>query len=1143
MNKTARIILIALTLLTFPMKSWAQQPQFSNSQTVIEFDITEIAVFDERIFFMYNLLNDSRFNVINSEDDGVFVISADKAFESIDLAAVFADFRAEKAAQFSQMGKEEASEMAIACKSELSSEIVSSLMMDYYVRSRQNNLCANADPFCTDNGLYQFPAGVNAGSGEPGPNYACLSTTPNPAWYYMRIGTPGSISIYMYSTPSQDIDFCCWGPFEDPITPCPYGLTYQKKVSCSYSPNPTETCVIPASAQTGQYYILVITNYSNHQCNISFQKTGGTGTTDCDIMPPLVNNDGPYCVGETIHLSGNAQSGASYTWSGPGGWTASGQNVTRPNCTMAMAGSYTCTIAVSGQTSSASTNVEVFPQPTANFNFTTACQGSPTQFTSTSTTNPSGQSMSYQWNFGDGQTSTQQNPSHQYANANTYTVSLTVSCGNGQCTHTCTKQVTVPALPNANAGPDQTVQYGATAQLSGTGGAGTYNFHWEPADKVLSPNAQSTQTVPLTADQTFTLTVTNPQGNCSSTDQMTVHISGSSMSVSANASKPDICQGESTQLQANAGGGSGQFSYAWTPTTGLSNPNIYNPVATPSQTTTYTCHVTDVPAQYTQDATVTVYVHNPGNSEETVYICPNETYEWHGATYSSIGDYDYHTQTLFGCDSTVTLHLRHYPTYDETTITEYICAGESYNFYGTLYDYTCQVAYTDHTIHGCDSIVRLNLTVWPDNGVTDVPVTVCPEQLPYSFYGVDYYDATDVTVWDTDIHGCDSAVRLILNVSDYYMPEVVRKYICYEDSPSFTWNPYGNYTFTYTEDGFYTDTLPTTSCEGIFRLDLHFLPKPAVQHYTEVACDQYRWNISGQTYTATGDYPFSFPIYHDPADPSSVYDCEEEHLLHLTINQSHTNATQRFSDECDSIPFDWFGEVHYLKANGEYRFTGETTLDCDSAMLVTVSNMRYTPAPSTIKPSDVEGAIVVNDSIYAVISSTEFFSFNYEFNIHETGNSDWSTCYWTLAHPSWDIQYSFDDPSNMSYCRITPSEHTFDTIPLTATAISSCGETTRTIYLISTFFDIDENESLQGNVSIVPNPNNGSMRLDFENMEGRVRIKVFDMRGNHIDDFETQLDGNRQSYDYSMKRHADGIYFFVITDSTRTLTRKAVIIH
>ncbi|MDD3685409.1 MAG: FlgD immunoglobulin-like domain containing protein [Bacteroidales bacterium] len=49
-----------------------------------------------------------------------------------------------------------------------------------------------------------------------------------------------------------------------------------------------------------------------------------------------------------------------------------------------------------------------------------------------------------------------------------------------------------------------------------------------------------------------------------------------------------ICSGSSLNLNATGG-----VTYSWLPTTGLSNPSIANPIATPSATTTYTVYVTD----------------------------------------------------------------------------------------------------------------------------------------------------------------------------------------------------------------------------------------------------------------------------------------------------------------------------------------------------------------------------------------------------------------------------------------------------------------------------------------------------------------------------------------------------------------------
>jgi hypothetical protein len=83
---------------------------------------------------------------------------------------------------------------------------------------------------------------------------------------------------------------------------------------------------------------------------------------------------------------------------------------------------------------------------------------------------------------------------------------------------------------------------------------------------------------------------------------------------------------------------------------------------------------------------------------------------------------------------------------------------------------------------------------------------------------------------------------------------------------------------------------------------------------------------------------------------------------------------------------------------------------------------------------------------------------------------------------------------------------------------------------------------MESAVSIVPNPNNGQMRINFEDMEGRTAIRVFDMTGNQIDAFETNISASRQSIDYTMKPYTEGIYLFVFANHNRVFTKKVVII-
>lgn len=1128
-----KALVIGLILLATPMKQFAQQPQFNHNEATIDFDITEISIFDQRIVFIYELINDGRFNVVNSERDGVFVISADPAYQNLDVQKAFADFKEQQTAMFNRMDKETLAEASIEYKSLLSDEFIHSLMMDIYIQSRQNNLCANADPFCTDNGLYQFPAGVNAGSGESGPNYSCLSTRPNPAWYYMRIGTPGGINIYMYSTPSEDIDFCCWGPFDDPVSPCPNGLIASKVVSCSYSPNPTETCVIPTSAQTGQYFILVITNFSNHPCNITFSKTSGSGTTDCGIMPPMVENSGPYCVGETITLTGNAQSGATYSWSGPGNWSATGQTVTRPNCTMNMAGEYTCTIHVGNQSNSAATQVQVYPQVTANFIHTPVCRGNPTVFNSTSITFPVGQPIqSYQWNFGDGQTGTGQDVSHTYVNAGDYTVTLTVSAG-GDCTAQKTQTVSVYAVPVANAGHDQTVLYNGTAQLQGSAGvSGTFNYHWEPADKVVNPNAQNTQTVGMVESTTFTLTVTHPQGDCSSTDQVSVLVEGSNMTATASASPNSICLGESAQLNAIAVGGTQNYTYSWTPTIGLSDPTIDNPMAHPSETTTYTCQVSD--GLTTQDVQVTVTVNHPEYEEDEQWICPGESYSFYGEDYSEEGDFDYVTTTAQGCEKTITLHLHLYPSYPEQspahTTTEYICPGTSYNFHGHYYN-TAGTYYENlYTVHGCDSVVCLNLQVYQPNDTILVDPTICTSQ-SYNFHGTEYYWDGATAYFDTiDNHGCLLVEKLFLSVGPYQMPpkETPRVCVPYDETPYYYWDK----TRRAYRSNIETDTIlpdPEGGCDIKYRLDLKFHQE--FHHDTAiVVCDHYQWPvIPGSNYTETNHNIVK--TFQNTG--GTGFDCDSTYVLNLTVNKSNESDITRLN-QCDQYiwQFGWNDESYTLTEQGNYTKTINTHLGCDSTVTMHLQ-LDYSPDFNRIEGKSW------------VVGGSEFQYTVERYHIDIDPRSSHAT-EWGLYYPDgstfnkWDL-VPYD---NGDKCSLYIYTFERDTIELRARSWSTgeceCGEYTKSKWIHCGYYDINETTS-PCQADIYPNPNDGSMTLSLDNMTGPIDVQVYNITGTMIDRLSLYNAFGHQTYGYQSDRLSKGVYFFQFTCKEGRLTKKVII--
>ncbi|MEI6822551.1 MAG: T9SS type A sorting domain-containing protein [Bacteroidota bacterium] len=257
--------------------------------------------------------------------------------------------------------------------------------------SGQGTDCGSAKPFCIGS-TNIYPAVTDFPSPDPMPaypNFGCLSGINQPSYYYMKVANPGNFVIHISSSPAHDLDFICWGPFSSPIIACmdslltgnctgnvciggtcpdnvgscaipPNFYPSGNIVDCSASTQTTEDCHING-AITGQYYMLLITNYENIPCNFVFTQTNagqpGAGTTDCNIFQEPAYNNGPLCTGDTLKLYAENVIGASYSWAGPNGWTSFQQNPIIPNVNAAMSGNYTCVILVGSQLSPAYSTV------------------------------------------------------------------------------------------------------------------------------------------------------------------------------------------------------------------------------------------------------------------------------------------------------------------------------------------------------------------------------------------------------------------------------------------------------------------------------------------------------------------------------------------------------------------------------------------------------------------------------------------------------------------------------------------------------------------------------------------------------------------------------------------------------------------
>jgi gliding motility-associated-like protein len=156
----------------------------------------------------------------------------------------------------------------------------------------QGSNCASATPFC---GNTSFPNNTSTTS-QSGPNYGCLLTQPNPAWFFIKSTAAGTMNFNISQVNTGgagiDVDFIAWGPFGSMTNAC--NNLGGSAADCSYSPAPTETMTLTATA-AGQYFVILITNYADQAGTITFNQTSGP-PTDCSITCPSVTNGNGYLL-------------------------------------------------------------------------------------------------------------------------------------------------------------------------------------------------------------------------------------------------------------------------------------------------------------------------------------------------------------------------------------------------------------------------------------------------------------------------------------------------------------------------------------------------------------------------------------------------------------------------------------------------------------------------------------------------------------------------------------------------------------------------------------------------------------------------------------------------------------------------------
>ncbi|MBL0034446.1 MAG: PKD domain-containing protein [Flavobacteriales bacterium] len=186
-------------------------------------------------------------------------------------------------------------------------------------------------------------------------------------------------------------------------------------------------------------------------------------------------------------------------------------------------------------------------------------------------------------------------PQFTFTGQGTYQVTLTLENSCGVYDQTI-QPITVNGPPLIDQAPLATICAGggcvnpsATTQPCGSP---ITSYGWTfPGGVPLSSTLQVPGQVCYTLAGSYTLTASATNASGTASDPVTLTVSTIPV---ANAG-PDmmVCAGTAATLSGSASGGGGNYTYSWSPITGLSNPAIAAPTVTIATTTTFTLTVTD----------------------------------------------------------------------------------------------------------------------------------------------------------------------------------------------------------------------------------------------------------------------------------------------------------------------------------------------------------------------------------------------------------------------------------------------------------------------------------------------------------------------------------------------------------------------
>lgn len=341
----------------------------------------------------------------------------------------------------------------------------------------------------------------------------------------------------------------------------------------------------------------------------------------------------------------------------------------------------------------------------------------------------------------------------------------------------------------------------------------------------------------------------------------------------------------------------------------------------------------------TKTTTLFLTVNPVTHKYDTIRTCRRDMPYTYAGKYIADKPGDY-TKTLdqknqYGCDSIYHLHL----IVDENILTPITVKRCKYDGAYShpderttrLHNLTQTGVYYDtlQAVNGCDSIIRLNLTM-SDRTYHTLPVELCDNALPWRDHNNGLLLYRDTTYNDTLINskGCDSVLTIRFHVNKTYLVNVDTT-ICNSELPYNYPDKKVTQIQGIMQSGTYTQTLTIPSgCDSTIKV--HLTVNPVTYRHDNVSiCEE----ALPYSYGDHGKSAYTDGIYRDTLKTPNHYGCDSILVLHLSVMQ--TIIDRQSIVLCDNeVPYNHpdprATKLQNLTKTGIYRDILKTQTGCDS---------------------------------------------------------------------------------------------------------------------------------------------------------------------------------------------------------------------